>query len=114
MKPVSEVNNQNVFILDVDSGCHSGDEEGSSSSPYTNRGCFSDCLGDSESSDEEDKLSGPIRSYSQAKGSIVERLSLAEKQLDNNETENLLCQTCLKRFSNCQNLRRHLRLHISR
>ncbi|XP_059093245.1 zinc finger and BTB domain-containing protein 41-like [Tigriopus californicus] len=43
-----------------------------------------------------------------------DRLSLAEKQLDNNETEGLICLTCLKRFSNCQNLRRHLRLHIAR
>ena len=37
------------------------------------------------------------------------RLSLAERQLDNKETEGLVCLTCLKRFSNCQNLRRHLR-----
>jgi len=106
--------NVEFFDSDVDSGCHSGDEDGSSSSPFTDRGCFSDCLGDSESSDDEDKLAAPIKSYSQAKCSIIERLSLAEKQLDNNETENLICQTCLKRFSNCQNLRRHLRLHISR
>ncbi|CAB4069564.1 unnamed protein product [Lepeophtheirus salmonis] len=45
---------------------------------------------------------------------IIVSPSRKKKQLDNNETEDLICLTCLKRFSNCQNLRRHLRLHISR
>merc|ERR1712142_1056069 len=43
------------------------------------------------------------------------RLTLAEKQLDTRgEADDLVCLTCLRKFSNVQNLRRHLRLHISR
>lgn len=76
---------------DNDSGCHSNGE------------LTSDCPGDSEDSETEEKP----EDYDL-------KLSLAEKQLDNNETESLVCLTCLKRFSNCQNLRRHLRLHIAR
>ena len=41
------------------------------------------------------------------------RLSLAEQQLESGRQE-LVCLTCLRRFSNMQNLRRHLRLHMSR
>jgi len=42
------------------------------------------------------------------------RQTLAEEQLDNNSKGELVCLTCLKRFSNIQNLRRHLRLHLKR
>jgi hypothetical protein len=91
---------------DADSGCHSVDDGSSSSSSP-----LSDCPGDSESSDDERFVTRPKRRHAVT---AKDRLSLAEKQLDNNETEGLICLTCLKRFSNCQNLRRHLRLHISR
>ena len=102
---------------DGDSGCHSIDDD-CNSSTYSSSTAFSDCPGDSESSESE---SGePVPHSSKKLGSklnlvtLKDRLSLAEKQLDNNETEGLVCLTCLKRFSNCQNLRRHLRLHIAR
>ena len=100
---------------DADSGCHSVESEDQVESD-----CF---LGDSESSesDENDenlleRLHQQSRNGTNNKAVISrkDRLSLAEKQLDNNETEGLICLTCLKRFSNCQNLRRHLRLHIAR
>jgi uncharacterized Zn-finger protein len=42
------------------------------------------------------------------------RLSLAAQQLESGRQEQLVCLTCLRRFSNMQNLRRHLRLHMSR
>ncbi|QQP56488.1 Zinc finger protein 234like, partial [Caligus rogercresseyi] len=79
-------------------------------------GSSSECLGDSESSDSDMDPHKGFKDDSSSAGSVSlkDRLSLAEKQLDNNETEDLVCLTCLKRFSNCQNLRRHLRLHISR
>ena len=99
---------------DADSGCHSIDEGSSSYS------ALSDCPGDSESSDSDAEENSASRSKQQTKKkramsiTAKDRLSLAEKQLDNNETEGLICLTCLKRFSNCQNLRRHLRLHIAR
>ena len=92
--------------LDGDSGCHSV-ESRSESSSYSQE---SSCPGDSESSSCESETS----KFSKSVVTLKDRLSLAEKQLDNNETEGLICLTCLKRFSNCQNLRRHLRLHISR
>ena len=112
---------------DGDSGCHSVSGGGSS----TNADLSSDdCPGDSESSDSdaEDQKSKDLEKCFARKNNAAtnvnssvsghyhakERFSLAEKQLDNNETEGLVCLTCLKRFSNCQNLRRHLRLHISR
>ena len=102
---------------DRDSGCHSGSEGDSSSSSS------SSVLGDSESSDSDESDSGRVRMRREAKReealakakSAIEhnsritkkdRLSLAEKQLDSNETQDLICLTCLKRFSNCQNLRR--------
>ena len=99
---------------DADSGCHSIDDGSSSYS------ALSDCPGDSESSDSdagESLTSRPKKVASKKRTvsiTVRDRLSLAEKQLDNNETEGLICLTCLKRFSNCQNLRRHLRLHIAR
>ena len=109
-----------------DSGCHSAGGGSSSNGELT-----SDCPGDSESSDSDSEtkksqlLEKRLR-FSTAANSIPStgagaaadksknKLSLAERQLDNNETEGLVCMTCLKRFSNCQNLRRHLRLHIAR
>ena len=103
---------------DGDSGCHSIDDEAGSSTSSSS--VFSDCPGDSESSESECGESIPSRvkpRHLKKRTTIVtakDRLSLAEKQLDNNETEGLICLTCLKRFSNCQNLRRHLRLHIAR
>ena len=121
---------------DGDSGCHSAGGGCSSS----NADFSSDCPGDSESSSdsetEERKAKDFEKCFARNSKNVAnnldvgsssahhshhhhskearERLSLAEKQLDNNETEGLVCLTCLKRFSNCQNLRRHLRLHISR
>ena len=108
-----------------DSGCHSAGGGSSSNGELT-----SDCPGDSESSDSDSEtkksqlLEKRLR-FTTAANSIPStgtgaadksknKLSLAERQLDNNETEGLVCMTCLKRFSNCQNLRRHLRLHIAR
>ena len=115
---------------DGDSGCHSIDDDAgstSSSSTYSicssgSNSAFSDCPGDSESSESEcgenlpgnNRKSGLPHKKRTPLVSVKDRLSLAEKQLDNNETEGLICLTCLKRFSNCQNLRRHLRLHIAR
>ena len=102
-----------------DSGCHSAGGGSSSNGELT-----SDCPGDSESSDSDSEtkksqlLEKRLRFTSNSSVSAAEKLknklSLAERQLDNNETEGLVCLTCLKRFSNCQNLRRHLRLHIAR
>ena len=109
---------------DGDSGCHSADDGGSSS----NGELTSDCPGDSEeSSDDSSQLKSQQqleKCFARSKKAVAnpasktchqdQRLSLAEKQLDNNDTDSLVCMTCLKRFSNCQNLRRHLRLHIAR
>jgi uncharacterized Zn-finger protein len=106
---------------DGDSGCHSVESSPGGSS--SNGTATSDCPGDSESSDSDSDLKKSRQlerciskkaSKSGKSVSLKDRLSLAEKQLDNNETEGLICMTCLKRFSNCQNLRRHLRLHIAR
>ena len=74
-----------------------------------------DCLGGSESSDSDsDAMETSFWSDQKNKKNkpsplslAKSRLSLAEKQLDSNETEELMCLTCLKKFSNCQNLRRH-------
>ena len=121
---------------DADSGCQSvsststSSSGASSSSDQVESDCF---LGDSESSDSDDGKECSFRkkrewlqlenrrrraaaaTYFLKGGSAKkERLSLAERQLDNNDTNNLSCLTCLKRFANCQNLRRHLRLHIAR
>ena len=115
---------------DGDSGCHSADDGGSSSNGELTSDC---CPGDSEeSSDDSDSQVKKSKQLEKcfARSSRIKaasnkssksdlnhhehRLSLAEKQLDNNDTESLVCMTCLKRFSNCQNLRRHLRLHIAR
>ena len=112
---------------DGDSGCHSADDGGSSSNGELTSDC---CPGDSEeSSDDSDSqvkkskqlekcfARSRIKAANKSSKDLKHhehRLSLAEKQLDNNDTESLVCMTCLKRFSNCQNLRRHLRLHIAR
>ena len=102
---------------DGDSGCHSAGGVSSSNGELT-----SDCPGDSESSESDSEAKKDkclekrwqTKSTSHKDGHQKNKLSLAEKQLDNNETQGLVCLTCLKRFSNCQNLRRHLRLHIAR
>ena len=67
-----------------------------------------DCLGDSEESDTED-----VRENNKAEVTVRRqslqcaktRMTLAENQLENNEQGDLVCLTCLKRFSNVQNLR---------
>ena len=125
---------QNATEIDRDSGCHSGRSDCYSSSNIES----DNCPGDSELSssdgeyeqynqDRRSQLNVQVMLKNRTKPqidiqekrsthsvSLKDRLSLAEKQLDNNETEGLICLTCLKRFSNCQNLRRHLRLHIAR
>ena len=131
---ISLQDEQNNTEVDRDSGCHSGRSDCYSSSNIES----DNCPGDSElsSSDGETERCN-LRKKSQPSSQVIlkdrrkpllhapenrgvrsvslkDRLSLAEKQLDNNETEGLICLTCLKRFSNCQNLRRHLRLHIAR
>ena len=77
----------------------------------------SDCLGNSELSHSEDDsenvkhispLKVPRKLFAKT------RQTLAEEQLENNDKGELVCLTCLKRFSNIQNLRRHLRLHLKR
>lgn len=77
-----------------------------------------DCLGDSELSEsdtEEDRKDQIEKERREMKTILARtRLSLAEKQLDTGDSEDLVCLTCLKKFSNIQNLRRHLRLHITR
>jgi len=78
----------------------------------------SDCLGDSEKSDSDDDTSG-IASHAvdlkvTRKLLVKTRQNLAEEQLENNSKGQLVCLTCLKRFSNIQNLKRHLRLHLKR
>ena len=119
--------------IDRDSGCHSGRSDCCSSSNIESDNCPGDSeLSSSEGESEEYTavrkpeirssviFKGKTKSQSSSHDSVSrsvslkDRLSLAEKQLDNNETEGLICLTCLKRFSNCQNLRRHLRLHIAR
>ena len=39
---------------------------------------------------------------------------LAQQQLDLNEPNDLICKACHKHFSSNSNLRRHLRIHVSR
>ena len=77
-----------------------------------------DCLGDSELSEsdtEEERREQRDKEKREMRTILARtRLSLAEKQLDGSDSEDLVCLTCLKKFSNIQNLRRHLRLHISR
>merc|ERR1719427_2345700 len=77
----------------------------------------SDCFGDSEESESEDdsvnvKITSPEKIT--RKEFAKTRQTLAEEQLVNNNKGELVCLTCLRRFSNIQNLRRHLRLHLSR
>jgi len=77
----------------------------------------SDCFGDSEQSESEDdsvndKATSPEKIT--RKEFAKTRQTLAEEQLVNNNKGELVCLTCLRRFSNIQNLRRHLRLHLSR
>ena len=87
-----------------------------------------DCLGDSELSDSSSDDSSGEHKREKLETNRREmrtllartRLSLAEEQLDRGDCGRdgkdgeLVCLTCLKKFSNIQNLRRHLRLHISR
>ena len=77
-----------------------------------------DCLGDSELSDsdtEEERIDRMERDRREMRTLLAKtRLSLAEKQLDSCDSDDLVCLTCLKKFSNIQNLRRHLRLHMTR
>ena len=62
-----------------------------------------DCPGDLEESDD-DHL--PRRKFEVSKRLCSEtRISLAEDQLENNKKGQLVCLTCLKPFSNIQNLR---------
>ena len=77
----------------------------------------SDCFGDSEFSDSEDdsenmKYISPLKVPRTL--FVKTRQTLAEEQLENNSKGELVCLTCLQRFSNIQNLRRHLRLHLKR
>ena len=65
------------------------------------------CLGDSEKSDsasEEGEEGEPEVKVSR-KQCAKTRHSLAEDQLENNRKGELVCLTCLKKFSNIQNLR---------
>ena len=65
------------------------------------------CLGDSEKSDsdsEEGEEPEPeVKLW--RRQCAKTRLSLAEDQLENNRKGELVCLTCLKKFSNIQNLR---------
>lgn len=81
-----------------------------------------ECLGDSEKSDDSDcdleknnnkRIPSPEPPVLRKQCSLT-RQSLAEDQLENNRRGELVCLTCLKKFSNIQNLRRHLRLHLQR
>ena len=65
-----------------------------------------DCPGDMEESDDDgDQL--PIRKFEVSTRRLCSetRQSLAEDQLQNNKKGQLVCLTCLKQFSNIQNLR---------
>ena len=42
------------------------------------------------------------------------RRCLAQEQLETSSGQQLACLTCLKKFANLQNLKRHLRLHLAR
>ena len=79
-----------------------------------------ECPGDSEESDSE-KEDARENNNNKAETAVntrrqcaKTRTTLAENQLENNERGELVCLTCLKQFSNVQNLRRHLRLHLQR
>ena len=77
-----------------------------------------DCLGDSEKSDDEheDESNNNIRrdSSSFRRQCAITRQCLAQDQLENKIKGDLVCLTCHLTFSNIQNLRRHLRLHLKR
>ena len=79
-----------------------------------------DCPGDFEESDSEreeareDNNNKAEAAVSVRRQCAKTRTTLAENQLENNEKGELVCLTCLKQFSNVQNLRRHLRLHLQR
>ena len=67
------------------------------------------CLGDSEMSDsasEEGEEPEPeVKVKVWRRQCAKTRQSLAEDQLENNRKGELVCLTCLKKFSNIQNLR---------
>ena len=67
------------------------------------------CLGDSEKSDsdsEEGEEPEPeVKVKVWRRQCAKTRQSLAEDQLENNRKGELVCLTCLKKFSNIQNLR---------
>ena len=65
------------------------------------------CLGDSEKSDSdsEERSEGEPEVKVSRKQCAKTRHSLAEDQLENNRKGELVCLTCLKKFSNIQNLR---------
>ena len=65
------------------------------------------CLGDSEKSDSDsdDRSEGEPEVKVSRKQRAKTRHSLAEDQLENNRKGELVCLTCLKKFSNIQNLR---------
>lgn len=79
-----------------------------------------ECPGDSEESDSdteearENNNNKAEAAVSVRRQCAKTRTTLAENQLENNERGELVCLTCLKQFSNVQNLRRHLRLHLQR
>ena len=83
----------------------------------TNYESQSECFGDSEMSDSDDDSvnASHVADLKVSRKMFAKtRQSLAEEQLENNSKGELVCLTCLKRFSNIQNLRRHLRLHLKR
>ena len=83
----------------------------------TNYESQSECFGDSEKSDSDDDSvnASHVADLKVSRKMFAKtRQSLAEEQLENNSKGELVCLTCLKRFSNIQNLRRHLRLHLKR
>ena len=71
----------------------------------TNFQSESECLGDSEKSDSGEEEEGEIEVKVSRKQCAKTRQSLAEDQLENNRKGELVCLTCLKKFSNIQNLR---------
>merc|ERR1719186_524890 len=83
----------------------------------TNYESQSECFGDSEMSDSDDDSVNASHAADlkvTRKMFAKTRQSLAEEQLENNSKGELVCLTCHNRFSNIQNLRRHLRLHLKR
>lgn len=71
----------------------------------TNLQSDSECLGDSEKSDSDRSEEGECEVKVSRKQCAKTRQSLAEDQLENNRKGELVCLTCLKKFSNIQNLR---------